>query len=389
MQDYNNRALNIIHISNDFLGSSVYQNLFKALNNTGVEKQIVYTAYNPRRVETNTIPNIDNVDACLRPILDNWTRINFFYKKRKIINDIESQIDFEKVKRTKTIIHSHTWYSDGSIAYELYKLYKIPYIVTVRNTDINFFFKYYIHLRSYGLSILLNAEKIILISTNYKKRLLESSFFQKQSKSILNKIEEKLLFIPNGVDYFWINNLSNKSIKIKNKIPHFIYVGKFDKGKNVYRLMKAIVNLNKQGVFCRLILVGGGGSDHKRIAKTILKYPEIFDYKGVVKEKDSLKEIYRSADIFAMPSLRETFGLVYIEALTQGLPVLYTKNEGIDGLYNNIGEKVDASNVKDITAKLLLIINRYCRYCFDIQAISQNHNWDKIANEYIEKIYTI
>ena len=42
---------------------------------------------------------------------------------------------------------------------------------------------------------------------------------------------------------------------------------------------------------------------------------------------------YKSAHIFVMPSLTETFGIVFIEALSQGLPLIYTKGQGIDGYF--------------------------------------------------------
>ena len=39
--------------------------------------------------------------------------------------------------------------------------------------------------------------------------------------------------------------------------------------------------------------------------------------------------IYRENDIYVMPSIIETFGLVYAEAMSQGLPVIYTRGQGL------------------------------------------------------------
>jgi glycosyltransferase involved in cell wall biosynthesis len=49
--------------------------------------------------------------------------------------------------------------------------------------------------------------------------------------------------------------------------------------------------------------------------------------------KEKLLNNYRNSDIFIMPSYNETFGLVYIEAMSQGLPIIYTQNEGVDGYF--------------------------------------------------------
>ena len=88
-----------------------------------------------------------------------------------------------------------------------------------------------------------------------------------------------------------------------------------------------------------------------------------------------------------MPSKNETFGLVYIEALLQGLPVLYTSGEGIDGYFNNIiGEKVDRFDKYEIAKKIEKMINNYDIYDIDTKTMTIQHNWQNIAKKYI-KIY--
>jgi glycosyltransferase involved in cell wall biosynthesis len=89
-----------------------------------------------------------------------------------------------------------------------------------------------------------------------------------------------------------------------------------------------------------------------------------------------------------MPSKSETFGLVYIEALSQGLPIIFTEGEGIDGFYEkNIGEAVDANDVKSIANGIFKISNNYLSYNFDPKEIVNNHNWNNIAQKYIKNIY--
>lgn len=59
-------------------------------------------------------------------------------------------------------------------------------------------------------------------------------------------------------------------------------------------------------------------------------------FHGRIRDENILEEYYSKADIFAMPSSYETFGLGYVEAMLQDLPILYTHNEGIDGFYDEI-----------------------------------------------------
>ncbi|NMA74678.1 MAG: glycosyltransferase, partial [Bacteroidales bacterium] len=95
-----------------------------------------------------------------------------------------------------------------------------------------------------------------------------------------------------------------------------------------------------------------------------------------------LKDSYKTHDIFAMPSIAETFGLVYIEALTQGKPILYTQNEGVEGTYINVGESVNCYSVSDITEGLKRIIVNYNSYDFKPKEIAINHNWNMIGEQY-------
>ena len=52
-------------------------------------------------------------------------------------------------------------------------------------------------------------------------------------------------------------------------------------------------------------------------------------------QRKNLIEFIGENDIFVMPSINETFGLVYAEAMSQGLPVIYTKGQGFDKQFND------------------------------------------------------
>ena len=62
-----------------------------------------------------------------------------------------------------------------------------------------------------------------------------------------------------------------------------------------------------------------------------------------------------------MPSHTETFGLVYAEAMSQGLPVIYTKGQGFDGQFPEglVGYHVDDQSAEDVADGILKVINEY------------------------------
>src|SRR5690606_5020194 len=149
--------------------------------------------------------------------------------------------------------------------------YNIPFIVSIRSTDINVFYKYLIHQRSFGVRILKQAKQIVLISASYRARLLELPSIKKMQLDVVNKLS----VIPNGVAPFWI---SNSVERLRLTVPatkefKILYVGKFNRGKNVVNLLRAIDELNanqsKLGFRFKVLIVGGGGNDEKRVLRLI------------------------------------------------------------------------------------------------------------------------
>jgi glycosyltransferase involved in cell wall biosynthesis len=367
----------VLHIANDFSGSKVYKNLFTELDKLNIN-QIIYNPIQkklPIGFNSFEIKNKASV-IIYSPVLSLYSRLNYKAKIKRIVEDIESKKIIDHV----SVIHAHTWYSDGGVAYELYKKHATPYIIAVRNTDLNLFFKYMLHLRNYGLNILKNASEIIFISPIYKERFLKNETIQ----GCLEDFKDKCHVIPNGIDAFWIENIQNRKMTFNNPVE-LLYVGNFTLNKNVIRLIKAVEILNSNEVKCNLKIIGSKGKEHNKVLKRI-KTKDYLTYLGEIRDKNELKKIFRNSDIFTMPSKSETFGLVYVEAISQGLPILFAKNEGIDGCYESIGEAVIPLEIKDISSGITKIINNFKEYEFDPKDIVQNHNWIYIAERY-NKLY--
>lgn len=370
----------ILHIANDYTGSAVYKNLASELDKLEV-RQIIYTPFR----EKNNIGNneikfqLDGSKIIYSPIL-NWHIDRFFYPYKifKILKDVQSKIDLKKVK----CIHAHTWYSDGGVAYFLSKKYNIPFVVTIRNTDINLFQEKLVYLRPLGKKILRHAKQVILISASYKERVL----CQSSLRSMKSQLIDKLRVIPNGVDSFWLANSSPKKKSAIDATYNFLYVGKFTAGKQVPALQQAILLLRSElSQEVRLHLVGGGDEDDAKVLELVMKHPNVFTYHGKIHDKQALLTLFQNCDVFTMPSLHETFGLVYVEAMLQGLPILYTEGEGIDGFYSEkIGEKVSVHSIEEIKEKLNLIIDNLDQYSIPLNKIKKNHDWALIAKEYID-----
>lgn len=366
----------ILHIANYYTITRVYKNLTEALDRLNLT-QIIYTAFRGAELCGANKPNLSarGSQIIYRHILNFYGRLNYSYKIGKVTKDVMHHVNVDEISG----MHAHTLFSDGRVAYNIYKKFNKPYVVSIRNTDINFFFKYFFHLRAGARQTLLNAQKIVFISEAYKKRLLMHPYFTDIQKQLANKS----VVIPNGIDDYWINNISpaHKTVSAPVKL---LFVGRIDRGKNLEKLMNAVLKLHSAKQATTLHIVGTGkGNYYENCVRKMQKHPGIFYYHGSIHDKSILRKLYGSSDILVMPSRSETFGLVYIEALSQGIPVLYTRDEGIDGFFSEkIGEAVISSSEDDIYKKIQKIIEEYSSYSFDPKSITALLHWDTIAQKY-------
>ncbi len=368
--------MNCLHICNDLLGSKVHENLYKSLKELEIN-QVIYHPLRKHSVDSINKLNPDSIgEVITSKVLHPLHRVFFTRKINFLYEDLQSKVDVKSFD----IVHATTLFSDGALALKIFKEYKIPYIIAVRGTDINVFLKYRFDLLPLGKEILLNAKHVIFISDSLKNNFVRSGF--KLSKPFITK---KQIIIPNGLDSYWLNNVVTNRKKAKPK--KFLYIGNFSYNKNVLRLVKAFLILSEKYENLTLNLVGKGGAEEEKIKDLALNNPEKIHFHGPIYDKIELQKIYLSNDIFAMVSIGETFGLVYVEALTQGLPILYTENQGIDGTFKEkVGVSANPKSINSIMVGMETLINNYPQ--FETETIDfSKFLWNDIAKTYL-KLYS-
>ena len=176
-------------------------------------------------------------------------------------------------------------------------------------------------------------------------------------RHLISGLQSKLITITNGIDQIWIDN---QYLDNDNRDPNAIlYIGVFDRNKNVSTLIEACQRLRKQNPNLTLNLVGGGGPCESQIMKQIEQNCDWIKFHGPVYDKQKLMQICRQNAVFVMISKSETFGLVYFEALTQGLPVVYSAGQGFDGVLDgyNVGLAAKSCSVSDVSEKIQLVLH--------------------------------
>src|SRR5690606_28164768 len=260
-----------------------------------------------------------------------------------------------------SLIHAGTLCMTGAVAYEISKKSKIPYIVSIRNTDINTYFKKMWWKKEYFNNILEHAASVVFISPQYKKDCFEYHF----DKDTVEKIKDKTIVLPNGINTYYIKNRKDLPKAIHNPIE-LVYAAGFKNNKNLVRLIQAVEILKNKEYNVKLTAVGKSLPNRQvsdKYIELINKVAEGKDYIDLLqyKEKEDLCNLYKQMDIFVMTSMHETFGLSYAEAFSQRLPIVYTKGQGFDGLYEEgqVGFGVDALSVESIANGIESVIENY------------------------------
>lgn len=211
--------MKILHICPGYFGAKLYENLFSTLQSMEIVNE-VFTLPFKNIIQNGNIPYSLKVWEKKFNLLD---RLFYFSKQYKIYKKICAEYSLG----TFNLIHAHTLFSAGFSAYLIHKKFGLPYIVAVRNTDVNVFLKYMFHLRIIGCTILHNAQNIIFLSPTYRDFVVIKYIKKKERQKILNKS----IIIPNGIDeYFFDNKLIVKK-RTNNKLMKLIFIGDIDSNK--------------------------------------------------------------------------------------------------------------------------------------------------------------
>ncbi len=358
--------MRIFHINCNYVGNALHQIMIENLEKLGYKNQVYVPVYS-KDVSVIT----PNQNVCVSECFRKWDRIIFDYKQNKIYNDIESKFKVSEYD----CIHAYTLFTDGNCARMLSEKYGVPYVVAVRNTDVNSFFKLMPHLRKRGIQTMLKASAVFFLSETYRKQIFDKYVPEKHREEIY----KKTYIIPNGIDDFWLDN-GYKCEKEIDKTIKLIYAGRIDKNKNISTTQKAMDILGKEGYKLSLTVVGR--VDDKNEYELIMQNP----YTEYIpnQKKEELIRLYREHDIFVMPSFTESFGLVYAEAMSQGLPVVYSAGQGFDGQFENgkVGYAVDAYSAESVAEGIKNVVENYQFICSNVGDCSKKFMWTEISREY-------
>jgi glycosyltransferase involved in cell wall biosynthesis len=149
-----------------------------------------------------------------------------------------------------------------------------------------------------------------------------------------------------------------------------LFVGRLEKRKGIMDLFQAIPRVVEHFPDIRFVIAGADNSVHDGFQKKMgMNYPAFFlqnyskyasyvDFLGEVTD-EQLQRLYQSCDIFVAPSLYESFGLVYLEAMNYAKPVIGCRTGGVPEVVENgiTGVLVEPGSPKALAEAILSLLN--------------------------------
>lgn len=365
----------VFHINSYFLSNEVHLNLVNKISELGEVSQDVYVPLIGNREIPQKAINKDNLAFCFSFCILKLGQLFWPLKMWEIWKDFERRFSL----KTYDVIHAHTLVVNGLIAYWNYRKRGTPYIVTVRNTDVNIYLKKIPFFKWYIKRVLSKAESIIFLSPAF----YENHFKKYFSNYFLSDISRKINIIPSGIDDYWYLDRA-KPIEIKDNNFNILFLGKLRQNKNLYGLLQACEILQKkQGLNITLDILGEG-EEIKRVQEKGWSFK--VNAHGFVKDRYKIKRYIEKAHVLAVISFKESFGLVYAEAVSQNTPIIYTKGQGFDGVFEQgvVGYAADPKDVLDIANKLLEVRNNYSKLIHNTQELGHKFYWSSIASDLVQ-----
>lgn len=296
------------------------------------------------------------------PWIAKWTDgffllISTFYITFKIINK-------NKIK----IIDGHWGYPDGFSAYLISKVLKIPFIVTLRGSDINVFLKSGLR-KILILWYLKQLKHIIVVSASLKDALVKH-----------NVNASKIEVIRNGVDFnkFYIVD----KVAARNKLglhldkQILLCIGNLVDIKGQDILLNAYKLIESQSR--QLIFIGDGDMKEALLRKvqTEFKYSKNITFVGR-KAHEEIVYWLNACDLYVLPSRNEGMPNVIYEALACGKPIVATNVGGINEVITTeeVGLLVEPGSFEKLSTGIIVALAKH----WDAQLIRstvEQYTWE-------------
>ena len=279
------------------------------------------------------------------------------------------------------LIHAHVALPDGYAGALLGQRLGRPLVVTIHGQDL----QHTIHRNGAcqrAVSYVLNsASRTILVS--HKLKRLATKYFN---------LRDKLAVVPNGVDPQNVVSRPVEPINQQGKGPTLLSVSNLVPTKGIDINLYALQKMRKNYSVLRYLVIGGGPEEAKlRKLAGELGLEKQVEFLGRQPHHQVMKYM-AACDIFTLPSWNEGFGVVYLEAMANGKPVIGCQGEGIEDFVEQgkTGLLVKSRDVDSLVEALSFLLS-HPEEAREIggrarKLVLENYTWEKNAEKTI-KVY--
>ena len=272
------------------------------------------------------------------------------------------------------VVHAHFIVPTGMLAYLLYKLKNLPYLITAHGSDVprhnpkRFKFQHRL-IGPLFMIIIKNAKRIIAPST-YLKNLINS---------VSRVGSDNIKVIPNGI------SLDKFKFDPSVKEKKILSVGRIYRFKGFQYLIQTLKGADIDWE----VNIVGDGPYKEEVKRTVKAYGlKNVRFSGWL-DRNSLefKNLYENSLIFVLPSLRENLSIALLEAMGAGLAIISTDVADCSKVLNGCGILVAPGKPKEIEEALLTLVNNV-NYALTMgekarKRVKTEYSWGRITKQYV------
>ena len=267
------------------------------------------------------------------------------------------------------VMYAHSFWHAGYIATLLKKKYSIPLIVQEHR------------------SMLITGEFSNKVNRFLKSTVENSDAFYCVSNKLRDNVfvrtglSEGIEILPNMVDdLFQYKQLANDNFT-------YTFIGTLNENKRIIQLLKCFEKVcENNSSIC--LKVAGDGPQREQVNELISNSEvlrESVEVLGLL-PRDKVLNLLTETNVLVLPSAFETFGIVCIEAMAVGRPVICTKNGSADFVNDSNGILIDVDSDEQLTSAMEKVYRNYSDY--DLKLISENCLKSYSAGVVMNKVMT-
>ncbi|MEM1003764.1 MAG: glycosyltransferase [Pseudomonadota bacterium] len=367
---------NILHISADFPDAYSERKTPAVCNLIEGAPEFTHTVFSINRLAglqgTRIIKRADNVITLVYKAPPFGVLLDTFL--RRLADHILEDIQGSNMR--PDLIHAHKLTIEGLVAQRLSQALGCPYVCTIRGNTDQKYIRAKPGMRRRWRQVAQQAAWLFPVTPWVDRYVSKTLLPDTGQRSLLPTVTR-------------INHNFPPRETSRRLVTAFHLAGW--KMKGMPGLFTALRQLRGTAHEIGLDILGGGSPEHTQaLQREIEKHGlgDLVTLRGAIPHDQMAQELNGYSG-FVLPTLRETFGMVYIEALFSGIPILYSMDRGVDGFFDeqNVGVRCDPTSVASIAKGIEEMLDNVDPMKHEIAMLQQTGGFDRFRQHKVCRDY--